>query len=155
MFKNTKKFAPVLAAAALAVTCGLVGCSGGEAAAASTYTASDAAVTPGYEGDCWDCYVDALTLNPDGTYTMIDGDYILQQSGVIVTTKNTVYTGTYEKGEADAEGATQVTLSAPTSGSYIENGAAVSSEEDATILEDYAEQTVTVNDTTLAFTYAE
>lgn len=148
--KKTGIIASVFAAA-LAVA--LAGCAG-SSQPAKVYNASDAAQTPGYEGDCWDSYIDTLVLNSDGTYTMSDGDYILQQSGVIVAYKNVYYTGTYEVGEVDGEGNQQVTLSAPTEATYVEGGTATSSADDPSILEDYAEQTVTVNDTTHVMTYA-
>lgn len=153
--KFGKKFAPVVLAGVLAASVGLAGCSNSSGPSYTTYTANSAQQTPGYEGDCWDAFVDQLILNSDGTYTMVDGDYIVQQSGVVVMYTTVNYQGTYKAGDKDSDGIQKVTLSAPTEGTEVAAGSPTTSKDDPSILEDYGEQTVSVNTTNGTFTYDE
>lgn len=110
---------------------------GGKSAPAEYYSGEADWVESGYEGDTINTNRLALVLNSDGSYTLEDGFYVNQVSGVIVFYTKTIYTGTYTAGEANADGIKTITLNTPTDGMQNLNGVVATAAEDADILGGY------------------
>lgn len=109
-------------------------------ACAETFVSNTVYCEAGYENDVYNGVAVVLTLNEDGTYTMIDNTSIIHNSYAVVTNWFTTITGTYEVTEEE-EGVKVCALT-PVSAIYVMNGSVTTSEEDAEILEDYVDMVV-------------
>ena len=124
-----KKFVALFVAMILALSC--------VAAMAETYFTNSVYAEAGYENDCYNGVSKVLNLYEDGTFQLVDNTSIIQASYVVVTNWAYIVTGTYEV-TAEEDGVKEVTLHG-TAVTHVMNGSATTSEEDAELLEDYAE----------------
>jgi hypothetical protein len=152
MKKLVKIFALVLS---LTMILTLSACGGGaKAEPAEVYNCQSDFVEAGYEGDCISTIASTLVLNSDGSYTLVSNFFVNQVSGVVVFFTTNYYTGTYTV-DSEADGVKTVTLSDATHCVSNMNGTATTSDEDSSLLEDGAGQTVTCDTATLTLTLAE
>ena len=131
-----KKIAALLLTIALLLSCA--------SGLAQTYFGNTVYCEAGYENDVYNGVALVLTLNDDGTFELVDNTSIIHNSYAVVTNWAYIVTGTYTI-DADDEGTKEITLTG-TAVVYIMNGSVTTSEEDAELLEDYAELKVEVDD---------
>ncbi|MBQ4436622.1 MAG: hypothetical protein IJJ80_00870 [Clostridia bacterium] len=124
-----KKIAALVLALVLALSC--------VSALAETYFGNSVYCEAGYENDVYNGVAKVLHLYEDGTFELVDNTSIIHNSYVVVTNWAYIVTGTYVV-DSDEEGTKEVTLTG-TRVTYIMNGSVTTSEEDAELLEDYAE----------------
>ena len=104
---------------------------------AETYFGNSVYCEAGYENDVYNGVAKVLHLYEDGTFELVDNTSIIHNSYVVVTNWAYIVTGTYVV-DSDEEGTKEVSLTG-TRVTYIMNGSVTTSEEDAELLEDYAE----------------
>lgn len=124
-----KKIAALVLALVLALSC--------VSALAETYFGNTVYCEAGYENDVYNGVAKVLHLYEDGTFELVDNTSIIHNSYVVVTNWAYIVTGTYVV-DSDEDGTKEVTLTG-TYVTYIMNGSVTTSEEDAELLEDYAE----------------
>ncbi len=124
-----KKIAALVLALVLALSC--------VSALAETYFGNTVYCEAGYENDVYNGVAKVLHLYEDGTFELVDNTSIIHNSYVVVTNWAYIVTGTYVV-DSDEDGTKEVTLTG-THVTYIMNGSVTTSEEDAELLEDYAE----------------
>jgi len=124
-----KKFAALLLAVAMLLSLSAV-------SFADTFLDNSVYAEAGYEGDCYNGVAVVLTLNEDGTFTLIDNTSIIQAQYNVVTNWFTVVTGTYEI-LSEEEGVLTVQITV-VDAYYVMNGSVTTLAEDAEIAEDYA-----------------
>ncbi len=132
-----KKIAALVLALVLSLSCL-------SALADSVYFGNTVYAEAGYENDCYNGVAKVLTLKDDGTFVLVDNTSIIQVSYIVVTNWAYIVTGNYEI-TSDEDGTKEVVLHG-TAVTHVMNGSATTSEEDAELLEDYAELTVEVDD---------
>lgn len=131
-----KKYASLALILVAALLCAaLAGCSGSKYQA-QTYTRSYAYYEDGREGDVIDAVVCDLTFLSETEYLYTETTVIAHVgAGRQVTNWTYTLRGTYKTGAVDEDEMTkEITLSAPTSGSMVMNGALTTAEEDPEIL---------------------
>lgn len=144
-------------AMALCAALTLSACSGGSAsaeAAVEVYTTQNDFVEAGYEGDCVNTIATTLVLDGNGNYTLISNMMVNQVSGVVVYFETSFYEGTYTV-DSEADGVKTITLSDATSAMVNASGVGTTSDEDATLLDGGAGQTVTCDTSSNTLTLAE
>ena len=130
-----KKIVALLLALVLTLSCA--------ATLAETYFGNTVYAEAGYENDCYNGVAKVLHLYEDGTFELIDNTSIIQVSYIVVTNWAYIVTGTYTV-DSDEDGTKEITLHG-TAVTYVMNGSVTTSEEDAELLEDYAELKVEVD----------
>ena len=152
-----KKILSLALIAMMILSCAaLAGC-GGSKYEAQTYTRSYAYYEDGREGDVIDAVVCDLTFISETEYLYTETTVIAHVgAGRQVTNWTYSLRGTYKTGAVDEDEMTkEVTLSAPTTGSMVMNGAITTSAEDAEILSYNFPLNVTINYGTNVFTAPE
>ncbi len=133
-----KRHIALMMAAVLTIACFVTGCGSSKSSKADiqTYTNSYAYYEDGREGDVIDGVVRDLTFVSDTEYVLTETTVIAHVGmGRQVTNWTYSLKGTYTLGAVDEDEMTkEVTLSAPTSGYKVMNGAITTAEEDAEIL---------------------
>ena len=137
-----KKIAALVLALVMALSCCI------SALADTTYVGNTVYAEAGYENDCYNGVAKVLTLKDDGTFFLVDNTSIIQVSYIVVTNWFYFVTGTYEN-VSDDEGTLEVVLHG-TDVTYVMNGSVTTLEEDADLLEDYAELTVECDNDTFS-----
>ena len=132
-----KKIAALVLALVLSLSCL-------SALADNVYFGNTVYAEAGYENDCYNGVAKVLTLKDDGTFVLVDNTSIIQVSYIVVTNWAYIVAGNYEI-TSDEDGTKEVVLHG-TAVTHVMNGSATTSEEDAELLEDYAELTVEVDD---------
>ena len=130
-----KKIAALLLTIALLLSC--------VSGLAETYFGNTVYCEAGYENDVYNGVAKVLHLYEDGTFELVDNTSIIHNSYVVVTNWAYIVTGTYTV-DSDEDGTKELTLNG-TAVTYIMNGSVTTSEEDAELLEDYAELKVEVD----------
>ena len=142
-----KKILSLALIAMMILSCAaLAGC-GGSKYEAQTYTRSYAYYEEGREGDVIDAVVCDLTFLSETEYLYTETT-VIAHVGVGRQVTNWTYTfrGTYKAGAVDEDEMTkEITLSAPTTGSMVMNGALTTAEEDPEILAYSFPLNVTIN----------
>lgn len=153
--KITKILSLTLALCAILMlsACGSSSSSGGEAAT-EVYTTQYDFVEAGYEGDCINTIATTLVLDGNGNYTLVSNFLVNQVSGAVVFYETSFYEGTYTV-DSEADGIKTVTLSDATYALDNLSGVGTTSDEDASLLEDGAGQTVTCDTSSNTLTLAE
>lgn len=144
-------------AMALCAALTLSACSGGSAsaeAAVEVYTTQYDSVEAGYEGDCINTIATTLVLDGNGNYTLVSNFLVNQVSGVVVYYETNFYEGTYTV-DSEADGVKTVTLSDATYALSNLSGVGATSDEDASLLDGGAGQTVTCDTSSNTLTLAE
>ena len=114
----------------------------------TTYVGNSVYAEAGYEGDCYNGVAKILTLKDDGTFFLVDNTSIIQAQYNVVTNWFYFVTGTYEITDDD-EGTLTVVLKGEDV-TYVMNGSVTTLEDDADLLEDYAELTVECDNDTFS-----
>ena len=113
------------------------------ALAETTYVGNTVYCEAGYENDVYNAVAKVLTLKDDGTFFLVDNTSIVHNSYKVVTNWFYFVKGTYEI-TSDEDGTLEVVLHGEDV-TYVMNGSVTTSEEDAELLEDYAELKVEVD----------
>lgn len=152
--KKFKMFA--LIAAMVFCFVSLAGCQA-EKYDVETYTRSYAYYEDGRQGDVIDGVVCDLTFISDTEYLYAETTVIAHiDAGRQVTNWTYYMKGTYTVGTVDNDEMTkEITLSAPTSGTMVMNGAVTTSEEDAEILSYNFPKNIVINYSSNVFEAAE
>lgn len=141
-----KKYVSVILVVVMICALALTGCSSSKFEQ-ETYIDNRAYYEDGREGDVIDAVVANLTFTSDKEYTYTETTVICHiGAGRAVTNWTYTFKGTYTVGSEDKDEMTKnVTLSAPTTGSMVMNGAMTTSKEDADILQYSFPRNVVVN----------
>jgi len=157
-----KKYISLALITMMILSCAAItGCASSAPAAAKfdtqTYTRSYAYYEDGREGDVIDAVVCDLTFISETEYLYTETTVIAHVgAGRQVTNWTYSLRGTYKTGAVDEDEMTkEVTLTAPTTGSMVMNGAITTSAEDAEILSYNFPLNVTINYGTNVFTVPE
>jgi hypothetical protein len=118
------------------------------ALAETTYVGNTVYCEAGYENDVYNAVAKVLTLKDDGTFLLVDNTSIVHNSYKVVTNWFYFVTGTYEI-TSDEDGTLEVVLHGQDV-TYVMNGSVTTLEEDADLLEDYAELTVECDNDTFS-----
>ena len=141
-----KKFVSVILVVVMICALCLTGCSG-KKFELQTYINNWAYYEDGREGDVIDAVVANLTFTSDKEYTYTETTVIAHVgAGRAVTSWTYSFKGTYTVGAEDKDEMTkEITLSAPTTGSMVMNGAMTTAQEDPEILQYSYPTSVVVN----------
>lgn len=118
------------------------------ALAETTYVGNTVYCEAGYENDVYNAVAKVLTLKDDGTFFLVDNTSIVHNSYKVVTNWFYFVKGTYEI-TSDEDGTLEVVLHGQDV-TYVMNGSVTTLEEDADLLEDYAELTVECDNDTFS-----
>ena len=118
------------------------------ALAETTYVGNTVYCEAGYENDVYNAVAKVLTLKDDGTFFLVDNTSIVHHSYKVVTNWFYFVKGTYEI-TSDEDGTLEVVLHGQDV-TYVMNGSVTTLEEDADLLEDYAELTVECDNDTFS-----